>query len=81
MRYGWKLRRDLELSLVGQNLFDKKHAEYGAAPARSVGTREAKYEQPSDIGVAMMFARKIPMISAQAIPACSVRKNGPGCSP
>ena len=39
MRYGWKLRRDLELSLVGQNLFDKQHAEYGAAPARSVHER------------------------------------------
>jgi iron complex outermembrane receptor protein len=39
MRYGWKLRRDLELSLVGQNLFDQKHAEYGAAPARSVYER------------------------------------------
>jgi iron complex outermembrane receptor protein len=39
MRYGWKLRRDLELSLVGQNLFDKKHAEYGAAPAATVYER------------------------------------------
>ena len=39
MRYGWKLRRDLELSLVGQNLFDAKHGEYGAAPARSVYER------------------------------------------
>jgi iron complex outermembrane receptor protein len=39
MRYGWKLHRDLELSLVGQNLFDAKHAEYGAALARSVYER------------------------------------------
>jgi iron complex outermembrane receptor protein len=39
MRYGWKLRRDLELSLLGQNLFDPKHAEYGAAPVRAVYER------------------------------------------
>jgi iron complex outermembrane receptor protein len=35
MRYGWKIRRDLELSVTGQNLFDRSHAEYGAAPGRS----------------------------------------------
>jgi iron complex outermembrane receptor protein len=35
VRYGWKLRRDLELSVVGQNLLDRSHAEYGAAPGRS----------------------------------------------
>ena len=34
-RYGWRVRRDLELSLVGRNLFDAKHAEFGAAPGRS----------------------------------------------
>ncbi|RJF96378.1 TonB-dependent receptor [Noviherbaspirillum saxi] len=35
MRYGWKIRRGLELSVVGQNLFDRTHAEFGAAPGRS----------------------------------------------
>lgn len=35
MRYGWKIRRDLELSVTGQNLFDRAHAEYGSAPGRS----------------------------------------------
>ncbi|MBK4736738.1 TonB-dependent receptor [Noviherbaspirillum sp. DKR-6] len=39
MRYGWKLRRDLELSLLGQNLFDAKHAEFGAAPGRALYER------------------------------------------
>lgn len=28
MRYAWKVRKDLELSLVGQNLFDPRHAEF-----------------------------------------------------
>jgi len=28
MRYAWKVRKDLELSLVGQNLFDSRHAEF-----------------------------------------------------
>ncbi len=35
IRYGWKIRRDLELSVIAQNLLDKSHAEYGAAPGRS----------------------------------------------
>jgi iron complex outermembrane receptor protein len=34
MRFGWKLRRDLELSVTGQNL-GPRHAEFGAAAARS----------------------------------------------
>jgi len=34
-RYGWKLRRDLEVSVIGQNLFHR-HAEYGAPADRSV---------------------------------------------
>ncbi len=33
-RYGWKLRRDLELSVTGQNLFGS-HAEYGTVANRS----------------------------------------------
>jgi len=35
IRYAWKLRRDLELSIVGQNLLDRRHAEFGAEPGRS----------------------------------------------
>ncbi len=29
LRLGWKVREDLELALVGQNLFDHAHPEYG----------------------------------------------------
>jgi iron complex outermembrane receptor protein len=35
LRYGWRIRKGLDLSLIGQNLFDPRHAEYGAVPARS----------------------------------------------
>ena len=34
-RYGWRVTRGLELALVGQNLLDAEHAEFGAAPGRS----------------------------------------------
>ncbi|MGV3741875.1 MAG: TonB-dependent receptor plug domain-containing protein [Burkholderiaceae bacterium] len=34
-RFGWKLRRDIELSLIGQNLLDRSHPEFGSAPGRS----------------------------------------------
>jgi iron complex outermembrane receptor protein len=39
VRVGWQVRQDLELSVVGQNLLDKSHPEFGAAPARSVFER------------------------------------------
>jgi iron complex outermembrane receptor protein len=35
LRYGWKARRDLELSLTGQNLFGGEHAEFTAPATRS----------------------------------------------
>ena len=35
LRYGWRIHKGLELSLIGQNLFDPRHPEYGAAPGRS----------------------------------------------
>ncbi|NEX59544.1 TonB-dependent receptor plug domain-containing protein [Noviherbaspirillum galbum] len=35
LRYGWKVRRNLEISITGQNLLDPAHPEWGAAPARS----------------------------------------------
>jgi iron complex outermembrane receptor protein len=34
LRYGWRMNKALELALIGQNLFDPRHAEYGAAPGR-----------------------------------------------
>jgi iron complex outermembrane recepter protein len=34
MRFGWKLSKELELSLIGQNLFDPKHGEFDTADAR-----------------------------------------------
>jgi iron complex outermembrane receptor protein len=33
-RFGWKLRHDLELSVIGQNLFGR-HAEYGTRATRT----------------------------------------------
>jgi iron complex outermembrane receptor protein len=39
LRYGWHIRKGLELSLIGRNLFDPKHAEFGAAPARNLYER------------------------------------------
>ena len=35
LRYGWRIHKGLELSVVGQNLFDPRHPEYGSAPNRS----------------------------------------------
>jgi len=35
LRYGWKIRPDLELSIIGQNLFDPRHPEWGAALFRN----------------------------------------------
>jgi iron complex outermembrane receptor protein len=34
-RYAWQLRRELEISVTAQNLFDHAHPEFGAAAARS----------------------------------------------
>jgi iron complex outermembrane recepter protein len=35
VRYGWHLYPGMELSLLAKNLFDRRHAEFGAAPLRS----------------------------------------------
>jgi iron complex outermembrane recepter protein len=35
MRYAWRARPSLELSVLGQNLFDPSHPEFNAAPARA----------------------------------------------
>jgi iron complex outermembrane receptor protein len=34
-RYAWRVRPELEVSLTAQNLFDKRHPEFGAAATRS----------------------------------------------
>jgi iron complex outermembrane receptor protein len=34
-RYAWQLRRELEVSVTAQNLFDHAHPEFGAAATRS----------------------------------------------
>jgi iron complex outermembrane recepter protein len=35
VRYAWRVRSRLELSLLGQNLFDDSHPEFNALPGRS----------------------------------------------
>jgi iron complex outermembrane recepter protein len=34
-RFGWSIRRDVQASVLIQNLFDRQHTEFGAAPGRS----------------------------------------------
>ncbi|CAH0233783.1 Colicin I receptor [Massilia sp. Bi118] len=41
LRYGWRIRKGLELSLIGRNLLDPKHAEAGAAGGRHAYERAA----------------------------------------
>jgi len=41
VRYAWRLQRELELALVGQNLFASSHAEFGNAATRSEMARGA----------------------------------------
>jgi len=41
VRYSWRLLRELELALVGQNLFAASHAEFGNAATRSEMARGA----------------------------------------
>ncbi|HSV45673.1 MAG TPA: TonB-dependent receptor, partial [Ramlibacter sp.] len=40
-RWGWHISRELELSLTMQNLFDRGHPEFGAAPNRAEVRRAA----------------------------------------
>jgi iron complex outermembrane receptor protein len=39
LRYGWRIGKGLDLSLIGQNLLDHAHPEYGAFPGRTVYER------------------------------------------
>jgi iron complex outermembrane receptor protein len=41
LRWGWKVSREVELSLTLQNLFDPEHPEFNAAPGRSEFERGA----------------------------------------
>lgn len=41
LRYGWRIRKGLELSLIGRNLLDPKHGETGAAGGRGSYERAA----------------------------------------
>jgi iron complex outermembrane recepter protein len=41
LRAGWRVARDLDVSLLVTNIFDKRHAEAGAAAARAVFERAA----------------------------------------
>jgi iron complex outermembrane receptor protein len=39
LRYGWRIHKGLELSLIGQNLADPRHAENGAPGGRATYPR------------------------------------------
>src|SRR5580658_1560350 len=42
-RFGWRLNRQLDLSLVGENLFQPWHVEYGGDPGPLIGIRRGAY--------------------------------------
>jgi iron complex outermembrane recepter protein len=44
-RLGWRLSPQLEVSLVGRNLFQPSHPEYGTDPGPLVGIRRSVYAQ------------------------------------
>jgi iron complex outermembrane receptor protein len=48
LRYGWQLSRSVNLALSGQNLLDRRHAEFGSAPGRS--------ELPSSLSLQLRWA-------------------------
>jgi iron complex outermembrane receptor protein len=41
LRWGWRVARDTEVSLTLENINDREHAEFGAAPGRSELGRSA----------------------------------------
>jgi iron complex outermembrane receptor protein len=43
VRLGWHINRQLELSVVGQNLMQPNHAEFGGDPAGLVGVMRSAY--------------------------------------
>jgi len=40
LRYGWRMRPELELSVILRNAFDEEHAEFNPAATRSEIARE-----------------------------------------
>lgn len=45
VRLGWHMTRSLQLSLVGQNLFQPEHAEFSNDPGPLVGIKRSAYAQ------------------------------------
>ena len=45
VRVGWQWRRDLELSLVGENLFQPNHVEFSSDPGPLLGIKRSVYAQ------------------------------------
>jgi len=45
VRFGWRLARQLDLSLVGQNLLQPRHVEDGGDPGPLVGIKRSAYAQ------------------------------------
>ncbi|HEX4068223.1 MAG TPA: TonB-dependent receptor [Acidobacteriaceae bacterium] len=43
VRFGWHLPKGLDLSIVGQNLLQPHHAEFGISPGPNVGIRRGVY--------------------------------------
>jgi len=44
-RLGWHFTGQVELSLVGQNLLQPQHAEFGGAPGGLIGVKRSVYAQ------------------------------------
>jgi iron complex outermembrane receptor protein len=44
-RFGWHFAGQLELSLVGQNLFQPHHPEFGGDPGGLIGVKRSVYAQ------------------------------------
>lgn len=45
VRVGWHVTRNLQLSLVGQNLFQPQHAEFRSDPGPLIGIKRSAYAQ------------------------------------
>jgi len=43
VRFSWRTSHSVELSVVGQNLFQPHHAEFGGDPGSLVGMRRSVY--------------------------------------
>lgn len=45
VRLGWRVSRHVDLSIVGQNLFQPYHSEYGGDPGPLIGIKRSVYGQ------------------------------------